>query len=86
MKLALMRDSGGVVSSWDSHDEDCQEFWTSFLLHCTDWLEPEDAVDIRYDLNEQVDAQDRLTRHQRDRDAEATAADEARDRAKDERP
>lgn len=50
MKLMLTTDDGTVKRSWDSHDADDSEFWTSVAVHLTDWLEPQETVDIRYDV------------------------------------
>jgi glutaredoxin-related protein len=85
MKLILTKDDGTLVGSWDSHNEDDCEMFTTFVTDCTDWLEPEDAIEIRYDINEIVDAEDARQKRLRTARDKHAAADEARDREKDEK-
>ena len=59
MKLILTKDDGKVVSAWDSHDEQDQEFWCNAIRDLKEWIEPEDLDAIKYDINEQIDASQR---------------------------
>jgi hypothetical protein len=85
MKMTLTQNDGTVVASWDSREESDCEFWSNMVGPLQDWISPEDAGDIKFDIDQVIVAEDAREANRRRREAKETEGDEARDRAKDER-